>query len=158
MGSSLINARAEGIEAKPAFRAAFKRRRCLVPASGFYEWKKLGGGDRKQPYYITAADEEPLAFAGVWEWWRSPEGEAVESFAIITTTPNEMMAGLHDRMPVILDSADFAPWLDPAQEDQKRLLGLLRPYPAELMVSRPVSTRVNSPRNDDPACILPLDP
>lgn len=158
IGNSLVNARAEGIEAKPSFRSAFKRRRCIVPVSGFYEWKRLDE-KRKQPYYITsAADDEPLAFAGLWEWWKPPEGsdtgtEPIESFTIITTTPNEMMAALHDRMPVILHPADFAAWLDPANSDSASLLSLLRPYPSELMRCWPVSTRVNSPRFDDPACI-----
>jgi len=160
IGNAHINARAEGIEAKPAFRAAFKRRRCVVPVSGFYEWKKLDDGKSKQPYYITASDEEPLAFAGLWEFWKPPasegggvEGEPIESFTIITTTPNEMMARLHDRMPVILDRANFGAWLDPANQDASGLLALLRPYPAELMMCHPVSTLVNSPRNDDAACI-----
>ncbi|MBC7771502.1 MAG: SOS response-associated peptidase [Pyrinomonadaceae bacterium] len=155
VGSSLINARAEGIESKPSFREAFRRQRCLVPASGFYEWKRLANGKVRQPYYISTADQKPIAFAGLWESWHntSHQGEPVETFTIITTTPNEMMAPLHDRMPVILDPQDFPSWLDPGNKDTAGLLALLRPYPAELMQSHPVSPRVNSPAFDDPSCI-----
>ncbi len=156
IGNSLVNARAEGIETKPAFRAAFKQRRCIVPVSGFYEWQKVG--ERKQPHYITSADGEPLALAGLWESWSSPEHGGVESFTVITTTPNETMARLHDRMPVILERADFGPWLNPANHDKTRLDAMLKPYPAELMVSYAVSTRVNSPRHDAPDCIEPIQP
>jgi len=156
IGNSLINARAEGIESKPAFRVAFRQRRCIVPVSGFYEWEKLGA--RRQPHYVTSAGDEPLALAGLWESWQSAEDGTVESFTVITTTPNEMMARLHDRMPVILDAADFGAWLDPASQDAARTAALLRPYPAELMVSRPVSTRVNSPRNEGPECLAVFEP
>lgn len=158
VGSSMINARAEGIDSKPAFRAAFKRQRCLVPVSGFYEWKKLDAGSRKQPFYITPASDEPLALAGLWDSWRPPEGGAIETFTVITTAPNQLMASLHDRMPAILDPADLATWLDPLLEDRERLLGLLKPYPPELMRARPVSDRVNAPRNDDPTCIALFTP
>lgn len=159
IGNTAINARAEGIESKPAFRSAFKRRRCIVPVSGFYEWKKTGE-KTKQPYYITsAADDELLAFAGLWEWWKPPaddagvQAEPIESFTIITTTPNEVMANLHDRMPVILDRADFTRWLDPANTDTASLLSLLKPYPSELLRCWPVSTIVNAPKNDVPECV-----
>jgi putative SOS response-associated peptidase YedK len=156
IGNSLINARAEGIESKPAFRAAFKQRRCIVPVSGFYEWQKLG--TRKQPHYITSSDNQPLALAGLWESWQSPDHGAVESFTVITTTPNEMMAKLHDRMPVILDPADFDTWLDPASHKLARFAALLKPYPAELMASRAVSTWVNSPQNEGPECLAVFEP
>lgn len=155
VGSSMINARGETIASKPAFRAAFKRRRCIVPISGFYEWQKLGG-TRKQPHYITASDDQPLALAGLWESWLSPEQESIETYTIVTTTPNEMMAEIHDRMPVILHAEDLDAWLDPGDEGSARVAGLIRPYPAELMLARPVSTHVNSPRHDDPSCIQTL--
>lgn len=165
IGSSLINARGETVAEKPAFRAAFKSRRCLVPVSGFYEWKRLGeksmGG--KQPYYIRAAADEPLLFAGLWERWDGPKQdpdhptslfdekpEPIESYTIVTTAPNAMMAELHDRMPAVIDPSDQDTWLCGSVEEAK---ALLRPYPAELMMSYPVSTRVNSPKNNDPACV-----
>lgn len=154
IGNSLINARGETVAEKPAFRAAFKARRCLVPVSGFYEWKKLEGPKVKQPYYIRAAVDEPLLLAGLWESWRDKSGaseaKAVETYTIVTTTPNELMAELHDRMPVVVDPSDQAAWLQGTVEGAK---ALIRPYPAELMMSYPVSTRVNSPRVNDELCI-----
>ncbi len=162
IGNSLINARGETVAEKPAFRAAFKSRRCLVPTSGFYEWKRLGeksmGG--KQPYYIRGAGDEPLLLAGVWESWRPKEGTlfgepALETFTIVTTTPNEMMSELHDRMPVIVAPEEQDRWLTGSVEEAKNMI---RPYPAELMMSYPVSTRVNSPRNNDAACVERVDP
>ena len=155
IGNSMINARGETIATKPAFRAAFKRRRCIVPASGFYEWKKCEETKAKQPFYITASDQSPLMLGGLWESWTSPDGEIIRTFTIITTTPNEMMAVIHDRMPVILDPSDIDTWLDPEVEDAG---DLVRPFPAELMLASPVSTRVNSPRNDSPDCIQPQVP
>ena len=113
IGNKMINARAESVAEKPAFRAAFRSRRCIVPASGFYEWQRQGRGP-KQPYLIRRKDGEPIGFAGLWEGWRDPaSGEAVESCTIITCAPNELVAELHDRMPVILDPADYDRWLDP---------------------------------------------
>lgn len=153
IGNTMINARGETLAAKPAFRTAFKRRRCIVPASGFYEWKKCEGSKAKQPYYITASDEGPLMLGGLWESWTSPEGEIVRTFTIITTTPNAMMAEIHDRMPVVLGASAIDRWLDPSVED---VSALVRPYPVELMLAKPVSTLVNSPRNEDPACIQPV--
>lgn len=151
-GAKTINARAETVATSQVFRDSFKRRRCLVPVSGFYEWRKLPGSTRKQPYYFTSSDAEPLMLAGLWSPWKSPDGP-METFTIITTTPNEMMAKFHDRMPVILGAEDWAAWLNPAKASEDELSGLLRPYPAELMLAHPVSTRVNSPKNDDAACI-----
>jgi putative SOS response-associated peptidase YedK len=145
-----INARAETIATAPAFRAAFKKRRCLVPASGFYEWKKLDGD--KQPYFIGLRDGAPLAFAGLWERW--DKGEApVETFTIITGEPNSLVAGLHDRMPVILDPDDYDAWLTAA--DTAIPQALLQPFPSQLMTAYPVSKRVNNARNDDPAMMEP---
>ncbi|MCW5769293.1 MAG: SOS response-associated peptidase [Phycisphaeraceae bacterium] len=155
IGSGMINARGETLATKPAFRAAFKRRRCLVPASGFYEWDKVSSGTKKQPSYITASDDGPLVFGGLWESWTSPEGQTIETYTIVTTAPNEMMARFHDRMPLVLDASDHDAWLDPEREDA---FDLVRAYPAELMLARPVSTRVNSPRNDDASLIEPVEP
>lgn len=155
-GAKTINARAETVATSQVFRDSFKRRRCLVPVSGFYEWRKIPGGTRKQPYYLTSSDGEPLMLAGLWSPWKSPDG-SMETFTIITTTPNEMMAKLHDRMPVILGTDDWAAWLDPVNAREVELSGLLKPYPAELMLAHPVSTRVNSPKNDDQACIQVVD-
>lgn len=143
-----INARAETVATAPSFRAAFKVRRCIVPASGFYEWQK--DGTRKQPYLIEADDESPLSFAGLWERWEHGP-EPIETFTIITTEPNELLAPIHNRMPVILAPEDFDVWLEPKESPIAQ--ALLRPYPAELMRAVPVSTRVNSPKNDDPAVL-----
>jgi len=147
-----INARAETVATSPAFRDAFKQRRCLVPATGFYEWQKRPGG--KQPFHIGMQDGQPFAFAGLWSSWRSPEGDAVETYTIITAQPNKLTATVHDRMPVILDPADYARWLDAAQPDAAELL---KPYPADEMRAYPVSTRVNKPANDD-ASLLEASP
>lgn len=155
IGNSLINARAETVATKPAFRAAFKSRRCLVPASGFFEWTKLEGGKRKQPFYIRLASEEPMFFAGLWEKWAPPEGEAVETYTIITTRPNALTEQYHDRMPVILDPSDFGTWLDPKAPTDS-VAELLRPCPPELLMAYPVSTVVNSPKNNAPECVVPI--
>jgi putative SOS response-associated peptidase YedK len=150
IGSKMINARAEGIESKPAFRAALKARRCLVPADGFYEWKKVEGG--KQPMLIRLHSRELFAVAGLWETWRGPDGP-VETCTIVTTEPNAVTAPIHNRMPVILDPADYDRWLDPSQPDGQ---ALLKPCPAEWLEVFPVSTRVNSPRNDTADLIEPF--
>lgn len=149
-GAPLINARAETVAEKPAFRAAFKRRRCLLPADGFYEWQKQPGG--KQPMYIEMMDKRPFALAALWEIWHAPDGGTLESCAILTTTPNDLMAPIHDRMPVILDPADYDQWLNPGPRPDDDL-HLLRPYPAEKMSAYPVSNWVNSPAHDDPQCL-----
>lgn len=148
IGNSLINARGETVAEKPAFRAAFKRRRCLVLADGFYEWKREAGG-AKTPMYIQLSDGRPFAFAGLWETWRAPEGER-RTCTIITTTPNALMAPIHDRMPVILPPAAYAAWLTPGELPAVEALALLQPYPAEALTARAVSTRVNNPRVDGP--------
>jgi putative SOS response-associated peptidase YedK len=157
IGGSLVNARAEGIEGKPSFRAAFKRRRCLVPISGFYEWQKVEGSRAKRPHYIAPADGEPWLVAGLWEVWNAPDGSALESFTIVTTEPNALMAGLHNRMPVILSADDARRWTHPDSVDAAVLAGLLRPCPDAGMVATPVSTVVNSPRHDSADCIRPAD-
>lgn len=154
IGNKLINARAETLAEKPAFRAAFRRRRCLVPADGFFEWKKAGKS--KQPYFISHQDGSPFAIAGLWEHWQAPDGSVIESFTLITTEPNELVRPLHNRMPAILPRHAFDLWLNP-DTDQKRLQALLlTPYPADLLTAWPVSTQVNSPVNDHPDLIEPL--
>jgi putative SOS response-associated peptidase YedK len=155
-GLPLINARAETLATKPAFRSAFKRRRCLIPADGFYEWQKIAGAKVKQPLYIRFAKDRPFAFAGLWEKWHNDEGSTLESCAIITTEPNDVMRPIHDRMPVILPDEEYARWLDSKNEDVEELQELLRPYPAEEMAAFPITTFVNSPRNDGPECIAKL--
>jgi len=147
-----INARAETVATAPAYRAAFKKRRCLVPASGFFKWKKLDGGG-KQPYCIGMRDGSPLSFAGLWERWDKGE-TPVETFTIITGEPNALTRELHDRMPVILDPNDWDAWLTAA--DTAIPQALLQPFPAQLMAAYPVSTRVNSVKNDDAAVIEPM--
>lgn len=154
VGSRMINARAETVATSGAFRRAFRSRRCLVPADGFYEWQRLER--RKQPFYICMRDGLPFAFAGLWEHWEGPEGKVIESCTLITTEPNDLVRPVHDRMPVILDPADYELWLDPAVREPEMLQPLLRPYDAAKMVTYPVSTLVNNPANDDPECITPL--
>ncbi|MCA9916322.1 MAG: SOS response-associated peptidase, partial [Anaerolineales bacterium] len=155
IGSRMINARSETVTEKPSFRTAFKRRRCLIPADGFYEWQKLGSG--KQPMFIRPAEgeERPFALAGLWEFWSDPDGGTIQSCTILTTSPNELMAPIHNRMPVIIEPEDFDLWLNP-EPDPEQGLHLLRPYPAEKMAAYPVSTVVNNPRNDVPDCIQPI--
>jgi putative SOS response-associated peptidase YedK len=154
IGNKLANARGETVAEKPSFRSAFKRWRCLIPASGFYEWKAVAG--RKQPYYIHPKDAPLFAFAGLTERWNGPDGP-VHSCAIITTEANELMRGIHDRMPVILEPGDFDAWLDPANQETGELKALLRPCPAERMAAHPVSTRVNTPKNDEPGLLEPVE-
>ena len=158
MASKMINARAETAHEKPTFKPALKHRRCLIPADGFYEWKKNGGG--KQPFFIRLKEEKPFAFAGLWDRWEGQIGDeesTIESCTILTTSANDLMKPLHDRMPVILDPRDYDLWLDPAVEDADKVRPLLVPYPPALMTSFPVSTHVNSPRYDDPLCIAPAE-
>ncbi|MCO5184698.1 MAG: SOS response-associated peptidase [Anaerolineae bacterium] len=153
IGLRMINARSETAAEKPSFRNAFKRRRCLIPASGFYEWAKLNDG--KQPMHIQLRDQSVMALAGLYEYWSSADGSEIESCTILTTRPNEFMQTIHNRMPVIVDSADFDLWLDP-DAPLAALPALFEPFSAERMTAYPVSTVVNSPRNDDPVCIAPL--
>jgi len=152
IGNKLINARGETVAEKPSFRSAFRKRRCLIPADGFYEWKKLDGG--KLPHFIHLRDEEPFAFAGLWEHWTNPEdGEVIESCTIVTTEANALMRTLHDRMPVILPPADYDRWLDPATQDVEGLKALLRPYSSEEMTAYPISAYVNNPRHEGVKCL-----
>ncbi|GAB4383553.1 MAG: SOS response-associated peptidase [Phycisphaerales bacterium] len=152
IASRMINARAESLSQKPAFRAAFARRRCLVPISGFYEWKKLGDGKRKQPFIIERDDHQPFMLAGLWERWTKGD-EPLETFTIITTDANELLRPLHDRMPVILSDADLDLWLNPQHTDADALRRLLQPADPAGFRARPVSTRVNSPKYDDPSIL-----
>jgi putative SOS response-associated peptidase YedK len=154
IGYKMINARAETVAAKPAFRDAIKKRRCLVPADGFYEWKKEPQG--KTPFCFTMADDRLFAFAGIWDSWRSPEGQTMETCSIITTAPNALCADVHDRMPVILPEDAYDLWLDPGFQKADAVCDLLRPFDANLMRRFPVSSRVNLVRNDDPACAEPV--
>jgi len=152
IGSRMINARAETAHEKPSFRRAFRERRCLIPADGFYEWKRTNG--TKQPYYIHMKEGRPFAFAGLWESWREEGGPEVRSCAILTTRPNALASEIHDRMPVILPAGSREAWLDPEAEKEE-LLALLEPYPEDEMEAYPVSRYVNSPQNNDPHCVEP---
>ena len=153
IGNRLINARAETLADKPSFRTAFKRRRCLIPADGFYEWRKDPGG--KTPMYIRLKSGDPFAFAGLWEAWHSAEDETLLTCTIITTTPNSLMEKIHDRMPVILKPDAYDRWRDPAEQEPGKLSGLLKPYPASHMTAYAVSKRVNKPENDSPELVVP---
>jgi putative SOS response-associated peptidase YedK len=150
VGNRMINARAETAHQRPAFRDAMRRRRCLIPADGFYEWQKQERGKRKQPYLIRMKDDRPFGFAGLWESW-GRGNERLETFTILTTSPNELVAHIHDRMPVIVAPEEYDRWLNPrfAAND---VADLLCPYPAEPMDAQPVGTQVNNPANDDPSC------
>lgn len=154
IGSKMINARSETVHEKPAFRQAIRSRRCIVPASGFFEWVATPKG--KFPQYITMQDGSPFAFAGIWESWNTPQGEILESCAIMTTTANSLMSKIHDRMPVILHQTDFDLWLDCLVNEPLEAEQLYQPFPAELMQAWPVSKLVNSPAHDAEECIQPL--
>jgi len=155
IGSRMINARAETLADKPSFRNAFKRRRCLILADGFYEWQKIPGSSTKIPTYIRMKDGKPFAFAGLWEDWYSPDGSQILSATIITTQPNQLVKPIHDRMPAILSADNYKTWLTPGEVPYQQLNPLLRPYDAQLMEAYPVSRLVNSPQNDSPLCIQP---
>jgi putative SOS response-associated peptidase YedK len=156
IGSSLINARAETVATKPSFHSAFRKKRCLIAVDGFYEWQAIAGQKAKQPFFISVKDVPAFAFAGLAEHWVNPEGTPVDTSAIITTTANSRMQSIHIRMPVILDPADYDLWLDPARQDPEEMLRLLKQFPADRMQAVPVSTLVNSPRNESPECVAPL--
>jgi putative SOS response-associated peptidase YedK len=156
IGYRMINARSETLHEKPAFRAAFRRRRCLVLADGFYEWRQEPGKKVKTPIYIQIEPKKTFAFAGLWENWQSPDGSEVLSCTIITTPPNNLVEPIHNRMPAILDPQVYTDWLTPEEIDPSRLGKLLKPYPGDDMIAYPVSRLVNSPENDLPECIQPL--
>jgi len=153
-GTGMINARSETLAEKPSFRDAFRERRCLVVADGFYEWR--AAGRRKQPYYIRVHDGRPFAFAGVWERWLDPAGQPVDSCAIVTTEANDLLRSLHARMPVIVPPSEHGRWLDAELRDPRELSDLFLPFPSDQMSFYPVSTRVNGVTFDDPECVRPL--
>jgi len=156
IGYRTINARAETAHKSPAYRAAFRARRCLIPADGFYEWDKKGGS--RQPYYIRRADGKAMALAGLWEHWESKEGnEVIESCTILTTEASEPVATLHDRMPVILETEDFAAWLDPDEHRVERLRELLQPAAPGVLEMYSVSSYVNKAGNEGERCIEPIE-
>lgn len=157
IGNRMINARAESAASKPAYRAAMRYRRCLIPADGFYEWQAAAGKGPKQPHLIRRRDGGLFAFAGLWEHWRDAAGDELESCCILTTQPNELLQPIHNRMPVILPADAYARWLDPDARDVSAMSNLLRPADARMLEARRVSPRVNSPKHDDPACVEPLD-
>ena len=151
IGSRMINARGESVASKPAFRTAFKRRRCLVPANGYYEWQAMP--DRKQPYYLHLSDQRPFAMAGLFESWKPQAEHGLETFTIITTEANADTNRIHDRMPAILSEDDYDLWLDPEFDGQQALEVMLKPWVGGELQLTPVSRRVNNPRNDDRTCI-----
>ncbi len=154
IGARMINARSETAATKPSFREPLRRSRCLIPADGFYEWKREG--KRKQPFCFEVDGGAVFAFAGLWDRWRDPDGHAVETCTILTTTPNELLADVHDRMPVILAPGHYGPWLDPSMQDVAIAVSLLKPFDSCLMKRFAVSTRVNLVANDDAECSAPV--
>jgi putative SOS response-associated peptidase YedK len=162
VGQKMINARAETVATKGAYKADFKKHRCIVPMDGFYEWQVRPGQKAKQPHFIHRVDGEPLAVAGLWSAWRdpasAPDGQWLHSCTVVTTSANETMAPLHDRMPVILPASAWPSWLDPANQDLVQLGGLLVPAPTELLTTHPVSTEVNKVSSKGVELIAPVDP
>jgi len=156
IGAQCINARSDGVAEKPAFRSAVRRRRCLVPADGWYEWKPQGKS--KQAYRIVLRSGGPLAFAGIWESWNSPEGTTVESYAVVTTDASPDITDIHHRQPVVLEPEQYALWLEPGEQRLKEQLALLQPSRPGLLSGFPISSRVNSVKNDDADCIKPAEP
>jgi putative SOS response-associated peptidase YedK len=150
-----INARSETATTKPAFRDPLKLRRCLIPADGFYEWKRTGAS--KQPYCFEVNDGELFAFAGLWDGWKNPEGQWVKTCTILTTTPNALTSAVHDRMPVILEGESYDLWLDPGMQNVAAISEPLKPYDARHMRCYPVSTRINHVANDDEDCSRPVE-
>jgi putative SOS response-associated peptidase YedK len=157
IGNRMINARAETLAEKPSFREAYKRRRCLIPADGFYEWRKAPSGGPKTPMYVRLRSGQAFAFAGLWESWRGTGDTPLETCTIITTQPNALMAQIHNRMPVILPPDAYAAWLEPAVRAPEGPDPLLTAYPAEAIEAHPVSDYVNNPRHDGPECVRPAD-
>lgn len=156
IATNTINAKSETAADKPTFRDPLKFRRCLIPADGFYEWKRTGSV--KQPFCFEVKDGELFGFAGLWDGWKSAEGQWIKTFSILTTTPNVMTSAVHDRMPVILHRENYDLWLDPGMTNVQVISGMLKPYDARLMRSYPISTRVNHVANDDEDCSRPVEP
>ena len=142
---------------KPSFRNSFRRRRCLIPADGFYEWKQPGKDRPKRPYYIHKRDRSPFTLGGLWEIWQPPDGGQLRSACIITTPPNTLVEPIHNRMPLILDPEDYAGWLDPEVQDPDKIQEWIKPYSGNDLETHPVSTYVNNPRHNSPQCIKPLE-
>lgn len=158
MGRRMFNARAETVTEKPAFRTAWRRRRCLIPADAYYEWRREGTGRAAgQPFAFALQSGRTMGMAGLWETWEDADGSYLESCTILTVEANALTAPVHDRMPLILHPADYDVWLDPAMQDKHRLFDLAQPFPAGEMRAWPVSTWVNSPVHDDPQCLEPAD-
>jgi putative SOS response-associated peptidase YedK len=153
IGNKMINARSETAHEKPSFRNPIRYRRCLIPASGFIEWSQENGS--KQPWYIHRKDGAPLAFAGIWDAWKRPEG-TIDSCSILTTSANTLVAKIHDRMPVILSASEYDQWLDRQITEAKQLETLYAPFPSDLLEAIPISTNINNPRHDSPDCLEPL--
>lgn len=155
IGARMINARGETLAEKPSFRGPYRYKRCLIPADGFYEWRQEPGAKLKTPHYIHMKNAKPFAFAGLWDEWLGPDGSQVKSCTIITTEPNALVAGIHDRMPVILRRDDYAAWLTPEARQPAELARLLTAYPADEMEAYPVSRLVNQARLDAPEMVRP---
>src|SRR5512138_697388 len=156
IGNRMINARGETLAEKPSYRGVYKYKRCLIPADGFYEWKAQVGTKAKTPYFIHMQNGEPFAFAGLWDEWHGPDGSPIRTCTIVTTSPNTLMASIHDRMPVILRPKDYDDWLDAAPRNPDTLQHLIAAYPPEQMEAYPVSALVNSPSNDRVECLQPV--
>lgn len=157
IGSRMINARSETIAEKPSFRGSFKYKRCLILADGFYEWQKRPDSKSKIPHFIHLRERQPFAFAGLWDSWNSEDGSEIRSCTIITTEPNQLLINIHNRMPVILKPESYKDWIKDGENDPNLLMSFLKPYPSEAMEAYPVSTMVNSPQNDSPDCVLPIN-
>ncbi len=155
IGNRLINARGETLAEKPSFRGSLKYKRCLIFADGFYEWRAHHGKKTKTPFFIHMKDRKPFAFAGLWDTWNSSDGSLIRSCTLITTEPNELMAMIHDRMPVILHPREYAKWLEPSAQTPEQVLPLIKPFPADEMDAYPVSTLVNKASNDMPELVVP---
>jgi putative SOS response-associated peptidase YedK len=156
IGNRLINARGETLAEKPSFRAAYRRRRCLILTDGFYEWVKQPGQKTKSPFYVQLKSKQPFVFAGLWETWFSPDGSELKTTTIITTEPNDLISRIHARMPVIIPEQAYNLWLESTEKSPEELNHLLKPFPSDEMIQFPVSRVVNSPTNDSPECIEPL--
>ncbi len=156
IGNRMINARGETLAEKPSFRGSYKYKRCLILADGFYEWKEQPGSKTKTPYFIHMKDRQPFAFAGLWDEWHSSDGSQIRTCTIITTSPNNLMKSLHNRMPVILSRDSYRQWLSKTPQTPESLSPLIKPYPSDEMAAYPVSTLVNNPKNDRAECVVPV--
>lgn len=155
IANRLINARGETLAEKPSFRGSYKYKRCLILADGFFEWQVQPGTKSKTPYFIHMKDRQPFAFAGLWDEWQGPDGSQVRTCTIITTSPNNLMMPLHNRMPVIIHQDAYAQWLEKSPQTPENLQPLIKPYPSDEMTAHPVSTLVNNPANDRAECVVP---